>query len=173
MALNPTPGAVDADSYATLAEAEAYMATLIFKDAWTAVSDPLIKEAALKQAARLMNNLVWRGQRFGRYQSLAWPRCQGYSSRNTAEGFITDRDGYAVSWSEIPDCVKSAQIEFAFRLLSEDRSADAGALVSFGGSLASLKDPERIQHNPFPASVLAMVSQFLASRPGCIQAVRG
>ena len=47
MSLVTTVGGTTSDSYATLAEAEAYMATLIYKEAWTAAAEAT-KEAALK-----------------------------------------------------------------------------------------------------------------------------
>jgi hypothetical protein len=171
MTLIVTVGASTSDSYATLAEAEAYMATLIFKTEWLAATD-LIKEAALKQAARLMNNLGWVGTRYAQDQALAWPRCQGYTSRGVAEDYVYDADGWPVYWDTIPICVKNAQAEFAFRLLAEDRSQDAGSLAPETVKIGSLEVGKR-KHKIYPDSVISMISQFLTSRPGCIQGVRG
>ena len=93
MALTTTPGASDATSYASLTEAEAYMATLVHKDAWTEATDPA-KEAALQQATRLLDTLTWKGRKATAEQALAWPRTG-----------VTDRDGYEVDPAAIPAVV--------------------------------------------------------------------
>lgn len=150
---------VGTDSYCTLAEAEAYMGLLTFKDAWASAGDPA-KEAALKQSAVLLDTLTWKGIRTDQSQAMAWPR----------EG-VVDLDGYELAPDAIPARLKHAQAELALRLLSEDRTADAGALVPESLSLGSLT-VSGLRQQIIPAFVRSLVREYLASS-GMIQAVRG
>jgi len=147
---------VGTDTYASLAEAEAYMATLTFKDAWGS-ADPA-KEAALKQAARLLDTLNWKGTRATQAQSMAWPRVD-----------VVDRDGYEVEG--IPAALKNAQAEFALRLMAEDRTADAGALAPQAMTIGSLQISD-LRRSVFPPSVLELARDFLRASGGVL-VVRG
>lgn len=170
MALNATPGDLSADSFVTLDEAEAYMATVFHKDAWTALGTganaDATKETVLREATRLLTELPWIGVRFQNAQRLAWPRrCYLLSGwTQIAGGLLCDNEGYVIPANTIPWQVKNATVAFAFRLLSEDRTADAGALVptdlkSGTTSITGLK------RNPIPAEVLDMVSPLLRCDP--------
>ena len=167
LTLVSTVGTPDANSYVTLDEANAYASTLVFPGLWATASDEQ-KKAALIQAARLMNSLGWKGQRFDRYQALAWPRCDGYSHRGTAEGYVYDQDGFAIGWSDIPAAVKSAQAEFAIRLIEKDRATDSKP----GMQIGSINTPDK-PRKLVPSSVFDLLTGLLASMPGCIKAVRG
>ena len=158
MAVITTPGASDATSYASLAEAEAYMATLVHKDAWAGTDQT--KEAALQQATRLLDTLAWKGRKATAAQALAWPRTG-----------VTDRDGYEVDPATIPVALRNACAEFAFRLLGEDRAADAGGLAPASLQVGSL-NVSGLRRQVFPASVLEMVRD-LREAGGCLQVVRG
>lgn len=117
MALVTTPGAADADSYATLAEADAYNASRPFSTAWAGTD--AVKEAALREAARLLDSSFrWTGAAVDETQALTWPR-SGMSTRN---GFAIPTTGAA----SIPKALKEAQSEFARQLLAADRTADSG-----------------------------------------------
>lgn len=69
-----TAGASNANSYVTLADADAYMATR-FETAWTAAagSDETRKKA-LVQATRQLDQLAWQGVKMSATQALEWPR---------------------------------------------------------------------------------------------------
>lgn len=115
MALVTTPGAANADSYATVAEADAYNASRPFSSAWT--GSDAVKEAALKQAARLLDaSFRWTGAAVDGTQALTWPR-SGMLSRN----------GFAIATTVVPQALKDAQSEFARQLLVADRTADNSA----------------------------------------------
>lgn len=142
MALVTTPGAANADSYATIAEADAYNASRPFSSAWTGTD--AAKEAALKQATRLLDaSFAWTGAAVDGVQALMWPRSGMYS-----------RTGYAIAPTVIPQALKDAQSEFARQLLEADRTADddaqklniaevkAGSVaVKFKSLMGSLSDP--------------------------------
>jgi len=126
MALITTPGAVDADSYASLVEADAYHAAHLWATTWDAASVDR-KEAALRMATRLLDRMprAWTGAVETETQGLRWPR----------SGMLT-RDGYEIAAGTIPPDLKDAEAEFARQLLAEDRTEDNSALAS---DLQSLK----------------------------------
>jgi hypothetical protein len=117
MALVSTPGAANANTYATLAEADAYMEARLYTEAWDDATDST-KEKALKMAARQLDLLkpgyTWTGAAVDETQALAWPRSA-----------MLNRNGFAIATTAIPVDLKYAQIEFANALLAEDRTADS------------------------------------------------
>lgn len=103
MALVTTLKAADADSYATLAEFQAYAASM----GWTLTATDAAQEAALRRATMYLDDTyTWRGLRASKLQALAWPRTD-----------VIDRDDYHVSAESIPARIKSAQCEAAFAIL--------------------------------------------------------
>ena len=153
-----TPGT---DTYASLAEAEAYMATLIFKDAWASASGDPAKESALKQAGRLLDTLLnWKGTKATGNQSMAWPRVG-----------VFDRDGYAIASDAIPAQIKNAQCEFALRLLAEDRAGDAGGLAPESLKVGSL-EITGLKRQVIPPSVTELCRELLKGG-GSTRLVRG
>lgn len=118
MPLIPTPGAVDANTYASLAEFNAYAAARVPALAWfTTATDPQ-KEAALQAAARELDAcFAWTGSAVDEVQALTWPR----------SGMLT-RNGFAIATTVIPQDLKNAQCEFALQLGAGDRLGDNSAL---------------------------------------------
>jgi hypothetical protein len=93
-----TPGAVDANSYETLVEAQAYFDAHLYASAW-ASADQATKEKALIMAARLLDAwFEWTGGASTSTQALGWPRT-GMLSRN----------GYEIADDAIPQDLKNAQ----------------------------------------------------------------
>jgi hypothetical protein len=116
MALVTTPGASDANSYASLAEADAYFAARLRSTSWTDASDA-DQEAALIEAARILDAIVeWTGGAVDDVQVLMWPR----TGMATRRGFPIPTSGS----TSIPTELKQAQYELAIRLLEEDVKAD-------------------------------------------------
>jgi hypothetical protein len=102
MALDATVGGSAADTYGTLAEADAYF-TARQSAAWG--SSNAVKEYALIKAATFLDNVYrgrWKGLKANSTQARAWPRSG-----------VQDVDGYAVSAEAIPQQVKNAQFEAA------------------------------------------------------------
>lgn len=140
-----TPGAPDANSYATLAQADAYHEGHPYGDAW---ADPAAtveqRSRALVLATRLLDaQVAWQGTPVTAAQALEWPR---YGVRNAYGG--------VVAWSAIPIRIVEATCEYARLLLGRDltaeRETDAAGItrlkagpveVQFGsgGSAAPLK----------------------------------
>lgn len=113
MALDATPGGAAANSYVTVAEADAYMAARLHKAAWE-TANSATKEAALQWATRELDRLAWRGRAVTEIQALRWPR-----------SYIYDLDGYRLLDGAIPRFLKDATAELAFSLIASDRTADA------------------------------------------------
>ena len=107
MALVTTPSADNADSYATLADANAYFAS-IGETKWT--GSDAVKENALRRATNYLDNQYrgkWRGVRTLASQALAWPRAG-----------VVDGDGFDLPLGEIPVQVQRATMEAALLVIT-------------------------------------------------------
>lgn len=105
MAIIATPGAINADSYVTVEEANGYFFGSK-KAAWDAIqtSD---KEARLKEATRLLDQFFdWSGSiNKDSQQSLRWPREGAY-----------DQDKRLIPDDVVPTAVKQGAFEWALHL---------------------------------------------------------
>lgn len=153
MALVVTPASATGNSYATVAEADAYLAVRGDTAAWTALTTGQ-KEAKLQWAALWMDTLEFRGTRSSEDQALQWPRCG-----------VVDRDGWTVASDAIPQAVKNAQAEMAFQLVGNDWTQGLGPVEQESLKVGSI-ELGRKEHRPFPAAVLALLRPYLASVPG-------
>lgn len=118
MAIDSTISGPDANSYASLAEAEAF-----FSDhqsgTWTD-ADWDDRERALISATRRLDVLDFLGRRTHQDQALSWPRTGLY-----------DRDGWGIPEDEIPRDVKYAQFELTRLLLADAAYLDETGLEEF------------------------------------------
>jgi len=99
-------GKSDAESYVTVAEADAYIAKwALTNNHWPSPYSDTQKEVALRTAARFLD-LEYRVRYVSRKahetQALEWPR----------NGWVT-RDMFIINNATVPDAVKEAQIELA------------------------------------------------------------
>lgn len=100
MTLDTTTGGASADSYATLAEYQAYASAL----GWTLSGVDATDEAYLRRAAQFVDRgYSFLGYPTGAAQARAWPR--------SGVGYV---DGWDVGSSDIPQAVKDAQCELAY-----------------------------------------------------------
>lgn len=105
-----TPSAVNANSYATSLDAQAYHDEHGYATAWTDGDDDA-KVIALIWATRLLDEQVeWHGTKSSSTQALRWPRYDA-----------VDRDGYDIGGDVIPKFLKHATAELARHLLLKDR----------------------------------------------------
>jgi len=95
-----------ADSFATAAELVSYAAN--FGKAIPA--DELAQEALLRRAALQMDAMPWKGVAVKRDQPLVWPRAQAR------------RNGWVLSFNEIPVQIKAGQMALAAEIHSDDLS---------------------------------------------------
>ena len=150
MALDTTIGGSSSDSYATVAELDAYL-TAAYGET-TAVTTFVEKEEAEKEhrlrlAALILNTFPWRGAKASRDQRLEFPRW--WRTDDEYEYVVEDED-YYIDYSDIttnaptiPSEVKYAQMELAYQVVDHLLSLDPLAfpekeIKSFelGGSLA-------------------------------------
>ena len=144
-----TPGAVNANSYCTVAEADAYHATHLYASDWTSASTTT-KETALIMATRLLDHhYIWNEWPSTIEQVLQWPR----------DGVVAFNQRDWVDVDEIPPQLKNATAEYARQLISEDRTADssietqgitaltAGSVsLTFKNSVAAKVIPDAVNH---------------------------
>ncbi len=121
MALVTTPGAADANSYATIAEADAYHTGHLYASGWNSAASG-VKEAALVMATRLLDAMpgAWTGAASSEVQALGWPRT-GMLSRN----------GFEIGSGIIPNNLKNAEAEFARQLIGSDLT-ESNSIVAQG-----------------------------------------
>ena len=110
LSLVTSPAAANANSYATIAEADAYHEGHLYSSLWTVAASGE-KIAALVMATRLLDGISggWTGVASTAEQALCWPR-QGMLSLN----------GFAIASGEIPARLKCAEAEYARQLLGSD-----------------------------------------------------
>jgi len=148
LVLDATPSALTANTYALLVDATAYALTLPVANDWAAAT-PDQQSAALVQATRMLDTIQdWKGLRKLYAQPLQWPRA-----------WMSDREGWWVDPNTIPWKIRDACCEFAIRLISDDRAADAGGLSPETVKVGSL-DVGQLRRRPIPASVLEMIREY-------------
>jgi len=112
MAIDVTVGGTNANSYASVAEAQAYIDVHFVPAAvaakWIAASTAQ-KEACLIRATQLLDRHVkWRGYTYSDTQALSWPRA-----------FAFDRYDRQIETTVIPGFLKEFQIETALWVLDQ------------------------------------------------------
>jgi hypothetical protein len=104
-------GAPDANSYASIAVADAYHRARGNPTAWSSATVTR-REELLRLATHYLDLTYanrWVGWRKTQAQSLAWPRAWGY-----------DRDGFAVSADTVPGALQRATSEAALLMLTHE-----------------------------------------------------
>jgi hypothetical protein len=103
--LDATVGGATSNSYGTLEEAQAYMATHVYGAEWLDL-DVEVQEQSLIMATRQLEALCYLGTKATAEQALKWPR----------KGLTYD--GHAVPSDVVPAAMKAAEFEQA-RLTSK------------------------------------------------------
>ena len=103
---------VDFESYASVAEADAYLIADISNTTWT-FKDGDTKGQALVSATRILNTLSWCGAKTVSTQTNAFPRTG-----------LTDKDGVALSTTDIPLAINHATTLLAGALAKTPNIAD-------------------------------------------------
>jgi len=151
LTLIATAAAEDANSYVTLADAEAIMEKRLHKSAWTSAADADKITALVWATSILDRSMDWDGSKYDEDSALRWPRSG-----------ISDQDGIYIDEDAIPIFLQEATTVFAFYLLSEDRLAESD-LMGFSyikaGSVAMHID-KRDRKNTIPPEVWDMVKAY-------------
>ena len=106
-AIDASPGGAAANSYVTVAEADAYFDARLFSTKWTA-ADANTKITALLTATARVDQEGFVGERVTLTQRLEWPRSD-----------VEEPDGKDVDSAIIPPRVKAATCEIAVWLLGQ------------------------------------------------------
>lgn len=103
-----TPGTADANSYVTVAEADAYFDTRLNATAWLS-AEPAVKERGVIMASRLLDSMYeWDSFPSASTQALQWPRT----------GLLAANQISFVPNDAIPKELKNAASEFALALIA-------------------------------------------------------
>jgi hypothetical protein len=111
-----TPADPAANSYVTLAEADAYMATRLHSDAWLTLTDDQKSASIISATSWLDICFIWTGTPTTTEQALGWPRT----------GMLT-RNNQPIDPMELPFDLKKATAEFSVSLAAAQRTADNDA----------------------------------------------
>ncbi|MDP3717099.1 MAG: hypothetical protein Q8T13_04935 [Acidobacteriota bacterium] len=115
LVLVATPGAANANSYCTLAEANTYHESHPYASAWTGAATDDARNRALATATRLLDeHIEWDGAAADSVQALCWPRLG-----------MLDRNENTIGSTTIPQALKNATAELARQLIAGDRTADS------------------------------------------------
>lgn len=174
-------GLPNANSYVTVAEAEAYIETRLNSAEWTDASADLKAIAVLNATRSIDVNMEWAGYRATQAQALDWPRIYVPDSRYSMDHWVRDPlapigiYGPTYPSDEVPARIKEATAELAAEFLKTDRAAEwdakgissvglgQGAVsVSFTSDAATLK-------TIFTPQVEAMLQPFGNSREAKVQ----
>jgi len=118
-------GKVDANSYASVADGDAYFEGHLYATAWTAATSGT-KAAALVMATRLVDSqFQFNGYRAHETQALQWPRerCPDPDRNAVSSSLQSPLLSSFVPNDEVPTGVASAVCEMARELLIVDRTA--------------------------------------------------
>ena len=131
--ITATLSSATANSYVTLAEANTYFETVPDSSTWTNKTDDQ-KNRALIAATRLIDTLVYYGDRCDNAQSLKFPR-NNYKV-----------DDVELACTSIPNNIKYAQYELA-RALANDTSAITGTTGKDGNFEEVALGDLRVKYN--------------------------
>ena len=166
MPLLATPGASNANSYLTEAEAETYFDNRLHAAAWSNVGDA---EQALVTATQMLDwYMQWKGVKATSEQALEWPRTGVY-----------DTSGTLIESTVIPSRIKQATCELALFSVSADRLADQdtdGYSMMKVGPLTLQSDASEARSSkrkPIPKHIRQMLSNFIINPPGTARLIRG
>ena len=118
-------GKVDANSYASVADGDAYFEGHLYATAWTAATSGT-KAAALVMATRLVDSqFQFNGYRAHETQALQWPRerCPDPDRNAVTSSLQSPVLSSFVPNDEVPKSVSEAVCEMARELLIVDRTA--------------------------------------------------
>lgn len=176
--LDATVGGASSNSFATVEEADAYLATRLNSGAWTG-TDP--KAVALIEATRTLSALAWQGYRTDDVQALSWPRTgvvNPDASLDAPAGAWTGMPEY--DDDVIPQRVKDATCELALEFLRAGttdiagQDDAAGIILETVGPLTTEWEsagvrPQGLQRYP---RVIGFIAPLLGAGTGQAEVVR-
>lgn len=168
-------GSASANSFVTVDEADAYLATRLNSSAWTG-TEP--KKQALCEATRDISAIVYQGWRVNDAQALSWPRFQAPNPDASGSlGYAT----YATYYLEtmIPQRIKDATCELALEFLRAGTSDIVGADSTVGviertvGPLTTRWQPgQRVTGLARYPRIMKLIGPLLSIGSGQVRLVR-
>lgn len=154
---------VGTDTYATLAEADAYAAARSWTD-WDALTDAA-KEARLTEAAVYLDtSYAWKGSITSTAQVMSWPRTG-----------VVDGEGRVLATDAYPDRLKAAQIELArlasATLVTNDATGEVKQIQA-GSVGITFKDAQTVNEAAKYRSIDRLLTGLFTSRAGLLRNVR-
>ena len=128
-----TVGSGSANSFVSVAEADAYLGARLNSSAWTG-TEP--KKIALIEATRELTRLVYQGYRTDDVQALAFPRTYCPNPDIPSITALTDTADVYFADDEIPTRIKEAQIELALEFLK----AGTTDLAALDGTIGIVRE---------------------------------
>lgn len=107
--IDETVGGASANSFVSLAEADAYMESRLNASTWESSASTDDKNRALVEATRMLDTLAWAGRTAADTQALAWPRDWVVDPDSPTQDYF-DND-------ELPQRLKDATMELAFQFI--------------------------------------------------------
>ena len=148
-------GKIDANTYASVADCDAYHEAHLYASAWTAAS-AVDKDKALAMATRLMDaEFAFNGTRKSTTQALQWPR-EDCPAPDEAGGEF-------VAINVVPKPVISAACEMARELILADRT---GAPMGEGLASTRLADSSIVFDKADRRPVLTALVQVMLAKYG-------
>jgi hypothetical protein len=154
MALISTVGAVDANSYASLAEANTYFADGAYISAWEDTDET--QANLLISATRRLDQESYAGYRMSYTQALKWPRGNVYL------------DGLLIPSDTIPQRLKDAVFEMALSLAGSNilEQSELANFKSLQVGPVSLEMNQPVQSGSLPAQVARLLKELRTSSGG-------
>jgi hypothetical protein len=143
-----TVGSASANSFVSVAEADAYLEARLNSSAWTG-AEP--KKQALIEATRDLCNETYQGYRASATQALAWPR----SDAPNPDG---ETDSVYFETTVIPQRVKDATCELALEFLRAG-TTDVASLSSTAGMIEKTTGPLTTKWAD-PSAIAAGLSRY-------------
>jgi len=172
-------GKADANSYADVADANAYHDGHLYATAWTAATDDQ-KAVALVMATRLIDaEFQFNGTRTTAGQSLQWPRamCPEPDNVHVPISVLLPIPYDYVQYDTVPKAVVQATCEMARELLIADRTvAPAGEGLKYYNAAGIQTGYDKTDRRPVLSQVaqamLAKYGSLIKSGSGAVRLVR-
>jgi hypothetical protein len=172
ISITATVGSASANSFVTLAEADAYMDGRLNGSAWESATEDN-QNRALVEATRELSARTWKGRRVDDTQALAWPRQWAGDPDSPLQGYF-DTD-------VVPQRVKDACCELAFQFIKAGTTDVAAQDSTIGVTREKVGEIETEYAEPHARTqglrryprVWALIAPLLEQRMGQVNLVRG
>lgn len=160
----------NANSYASLAAANAYLANHDQAVAWVALGTPA-KESLLIQARRALDaSVTWKGYKTTALRELEWPRISLPYTQPVAPGFPTPSVPGFYPAGTIPAQVVNAQCELAALLMAGDRLGDVQGSgiesIGLGQGAVAIKFDHTTAAKIVGRFIPSLIADFITSTGG-------